>query len=83
MSHKKYQKTYDSLEFTDDFLFCKILTQDLELTRELLERILEIPIREVKEVQSQKPYSYTAFDRGIRLDVYVEDEENTVYDIEM
>lgn len=33
-------KKYEELNFTDDFMFCKILTHNLGLCRELLEIIL-------------------------------------------
>ena len=75
-------KTYEELDFTDDFLFCKILEIKPELARELLEMILQIRIREVK-VNRQVPIDQIREGRGIRLDVYAEDENNTVYDIEM
>ena len=76
-------KSYDTLDFTDDFLFCKILTTDLELTRELLEIILNTRIRKVKIAESQKGMKLTPYGRGVRLDVYVQDDENVVYDVEM
>ncbi len=75
-------KTYEELDFTDDFLFCKILELYPELARELLEMILQFPIRKVK-VNRQVSIDQIREGRGIRLDVYAEDENNTVYDIEM
>ena len=75
-------KTYEELDFTDDFLFCKILEIKPELARELLEMILQFPIRKVK-VNRQVSIDQIREGRGIRLDVYAEDENNTVYDIEM
>ena len=41
------RKTYDELEFTDDFMFSKILYSNPEICRELLELILDRKIREV------------------------------------
>jgi len=77
------QKSYDELGFTDDFLFGKIMTTHLDLAKELLELILDIRIKELRLAQSQKSEKFTPLDRGVRYDVYVEDSENTVYDIEM
>ena len=34
------EESYKSLQFTDDFLFCKILTENEDITKELLELIL-------------------------------------------
>ncbi len=76
-------KKYEELTFTDDFMFCKVLTTDLELCRDILQLLLDIPIREVRLSESQKAIEITSEGRGIRLDVYVEDENNTVFDLEM
>ena len=76
-------KTYEQLTFTDDFMFCKILSTDLDLTKDLLELILGISINKVELAQSQKELKFTPADHGVRFDVYVEDDEHTVYDIEM
>lgn len=76
-------KEYKDLKFTDDFMFCKILSTNLDLTRELLELILGVKIRKVKLTEPQKEIEILAQGRGIRLDVYVEDDKNTIYDIEM
>ena len=37
-------KSYEELTFADDFMFCKILSTDLDLTKELIEIILNINI---------------------------------------
>lgn len=76
------RKSYEELDFTDDFLFCKIMESHPELAKELLEMILQFKIRRVS-VNRQVPIDQTYDGRGIRLDVYVEDEADTVYDIEM
>lgn len=33
-------KKYEDLDFTDDFMFCKVLTSNPELCKELLELII-------------------------------------------
>lgn len=84
-------KSYNELSFIDDFMFCKILSTNPDLTKELLEIILEIKILEIRFPEPQKTIEITADGRGIRLDVYVEgdsllpesDSCKTVYDIEM
>lgn len=73
---------YKNLQFRDDFLFCKILGNNPDIARELLELILNIKIRKVV-LEPQAAIEITAEGRGIRLDVFIEDEDNTVYDIEM
>lgn len=76
-------KKYEELGFTDDFIFCKVLTDSEELCRQLLELILDMKIRKVVNVNKQKNIEITADGRGIRLDVYAEDADGTVYDVEM
>lgn len=76
-------KKYSELTFIDDFMFCKILTSKPELCKELLELILEIKINKISFSEAQKGIEPTYDGRGIRLDVYVEDADNTIYDIEM
>ena len=77
------KKEYKELLFTDDFLFCKILTNNLNLLKDLLEMILDIPIQRVELAEPQKTMEEIVDGRGIRLDVYVEDDKGTVFDIEM
>ena len=42
------EERYASLLFSDDFLFCKILTENEDITKELLELILDIKISSVR-----------------------------------
>ena len=76
-------KKFEELDFTDNFFFCKILVKNKSLCIELLELILRIKIKDIIFMTEQKPIEITVDARGVRLDVYVEDEKNTVYDIEM
>lgn len=75
-------KKYHELKFTDDFLFCKILSSDKALCKELLELVLGFKIRDIDYSDRQKDFKFSYEGKGIRLDVYAEDEEG-VYDIEM
>lgn len=73
------KKEYKELLFTDDFLFCKILTNNLNLLKDLLEMILDIPIQRVELAEPQKTMEELVDGRGIRLDVYVEDDAVKVF----
>lgn len=75
-------KKYEELNFTDDFMFCKILYNNPELCKKLLELILRTKIKEIKYLAKQESIDITSDGKGVRLDVYLED-ENKVYDIEM
>ncbi len=76
-------KEYEELLFTDDFMFCKVLENNEELCKELLELILGKRIRRINYLAKQKVIDITSDGKGVRLDVYLEDDENTVFDIEM
>jgi predicted transposase/invertase (TIGR01784 family) len=75
-------KTLKELNLEDDFLFAKVMS-DKEICKELLEKILEIDIEKVEMVEEQKTIDLLLESKGIRLDVYVRDENNTIYNVEM
>ena len=77
------QKRYDELVFTDNFLFCKIMERNPCLCRDLLEIILGVKIKRIVFTGSETAIGITPYGKSIRLDVYVADEEGTVYDLEM
>ena len=75
-------KKYSELGFTDDFLFCKILQEDPEFCKEVVETILDVKIRKIIQLDKQQMIEKTPDGRGVRLDVYLEG-DSAVYDIEM
>ena len=77
------RKEYEELEITDDFMFWNILTSRPDLCKELLELILGISIARISPPEGQKTIEMTYDAKGIRLDVYINDENGTVYDLEM
>ena len=75
-------KEFDELTISDDFMF-GIIMRDPVLCKPFLERILNIPIRKIEYPESQKVIDLTADAKSVRLDIYVEDDTHTVYNIEM
>ena len=75
-------RTIQELNLEDDFLFAKVMN-DKEICKELLEKILDIEIKKVEMVEEQKTIDLLLESKGIRLDVYVRDENNTIYNVEM
>ena len=75
-------KPYEELELKDDFMFGLIM-HDPKYVKPFLEMILKIKIRKVVYPQSQKSIDLSADAKAIRLDVYVEDDQNTVFNLEM
>lgn len=76
-------KNWENLGITNDFLFGKIM-QDSKLCKELLQRILpDLNIDHIEYPELQKSIHPDIAAKGIRLDVYVKDEKDIVYNIEM
>ena len=76
-------KDYEELSFTDDFMFGKVLQTHPDICRELIELILNVKIKVISFPDVQKSITITSDGKGIRFDAYVEDDRNTVYDVEM
>ena len=75
-------KKYEELDITDPFIFAKVMSEK-ELCKPLLENILNIKIRDIVYVDYEEIIQMTAKSKGIRLDIYVEDDDNTVFNLEM
>ena len=71
-SEKKHVKSYEELEFTDDFLFCKIMENNVDLCKELTELILNRKIGKIIPKGPQKAIEITSDGKGVRFDVYME-----------
>ena len=75
-------KPLEQQTITDNFMFGAVFS-DPEKCKALLECILDIKISRIEYVEREKTIELKGDAKGIRLDVYVEDDENTVYDIEI
>ncbi len=78
----KIQKTLQELNLEDDFLFAKVMS-DKEICRRVIEKILDIKIKVIKMPEEQKVIDILLDSKAVRLDVYVNDDKGTVYNIEM
>ena len=74
---------YGSLRFTNDFVFCHVLIENPELCKKIAELAIGRKIKEIKTPQTQKSIKESPDGKGVRFDVVFEDDESTVYDIEM
>ena len=82
MREESIMRSFEELRYRDDFMFGKVM-EDKELCREVLECLLQRPVGELTEVQTQKEIKQTSEGKPIRLDVYNEDSEGRIYDAEM
>ena len=77
------RKTYDELTFTDDFMFREVMENHPEICQELAELLTGRKVLEVRLPEAQKEEKFLYEGRGVRFDIYFEDQANTVYDVEM
>ncbi|MCI8527480.1 MAG: Rpn family recombination-promoting nuclease/putative transposase [Oscillospiraceae bacterium] len=75
-------KPFKDLSLVDDFMFSEVMRQP-ENIKPFLETLLEKKIQRVVAIDKQKDLKDTYDAHGIRLDVYLEDEHNTKYDVEV
>lgn len=75
-------KDWEDLEIRDNFLF-QCVMRNKRLCIRLLEKILGIRIRDIIYPQTEKAIEGAPLSKGVRLDVYVEDDAGTIYNIEM
>ena len=76
-------KQYEELTFTDNFMFCKIMENNPDVCKKVLEIILGKRIREISFVSKESTIDIKWNGKSVRLDVYVDDGKDTIYDIEM
>ena len=75
------RKTLRELTLKDNFMFGAVMCDEKNCKR-LLELVLEFPIERV-EVSKERSIIYHPEYKGVRLDVYAKDENNTHYNVEM
>ena len=74
---------WDSLTFANNYVFQEVL-KNKELCKYLIERILHIQIKDIRYLIAERHINSARISsKSIRLDVYVENQEGTVLDIEM
>ena len=75
-------KPLEKLTITDDFMFGAVM-RNPRYCKPLLELVLRVRIREIRYPELQKTIDERYGSKSIRLDVYVEDEAGTVYNVEI
>ena len=71
------------LGFTNDFIFCTVMEENPDLCKRLVESILGRKIESVEVIDQQRTIRNYISNKNVCLDVYFEDDKNTVYNIEM
>ena len=75
-------KPYEELTIQDNFLFQKIM-RNKRICQKTIERLLDIEVRDIVYQEEEKSIDVRLDSKSIRLDVYVNDENGTVFNIEM
>ena len=75
------KKKINELTIKDNFMFGAVMCNEKHC-RDFLEMVFGFPIARV-EVSKEKSLIYHPEYKGVRLDVYAQDENNTRYNIEM
>lgn len=76
------QKQFEELQSRDDFMFGKVM-QNKKICKRVLEILLGIEIEDIEYPETQKTINITCQGKSVRMDVYVADNMNTVYNAEM
>ena len=76
------EKAFEELQIKDDFMF-SVIMRNPKFCKPFLERILGIKISRIEYPKSQETIDISADAKSVRLDIYVEDGKETVYNIEM
>ena len=75
-------KSFDELTIQDNFIFQKVMLKK-SICKSVLERLLDISIKDIVYIQEEKTLDVSLETKSIRLDVYVNDDSGTVFNIEM
>ena len=76
------EKAFEELQIKDDFMF-SVIMRNPKFWKPFLERILGIKISHIEYPKSQETIDISADAKSVRLDIYVENGKETVYNIEM
>lgn len=77
-----YYKKFEDLTFADHYIFEKVLHENHDICKELLERLLKIKIDHIEYPEIEKTISPYYETKGVRLDVYIKD-SSKIFDIEL
>lgn len=78
----RIRKDFQELQIKDDFMF-SIVMGDPKYCKPFLERVLGFEIFHIEYLKSQEAINLAVPAKSVRLDIFVEDNEGSVYNIEM
>lgn len=82
MLNNEFEKSWENLTLSNDFLFGAVMS-NAKLCQKMLQRLLNIKITKIEYPEPQKAIDLAIDAKGVRLDIYVEDETETIYNVEI
>ena len=79
---KRKRKTLEELTIQDDYLFKRVMTEK-DICIKFVQIILGIDIKDIVYIKAEEVVKELYDSKGIRLDVYLKNEDGVVYNIEM
>ena len=76
------RKTIDDLTLMDDYMFAQVM-RNTKYLQPLLEYVLKIKISKIELIEPQKSHKEGYDSKGVRLDLYVLDENGAIYNVEV
>ena len=76
------RKTLEELTIQDDYLFKRIMSEK-DICLKFVQIILGMDIKDIAYIKTEEVMKELYDSKGIRLDVYLKDEDGIVYNIEM
>lgn len=84
IDEKYLEQKWQSLTIQDNFIFSRVMEENPDLCRQMIEMILNVKILRLDYPEREKTIESRLDSKGIRLDVYVEDEGGErSFDLEM
>ena len=80
---KSIEEKWEEASLSNNFIFCRVMSENLDLCKEFLEMLLNIKIESIRLAQPEATLNVEFYSKGIRLDVFVKDEHDRMFDIEM
>ena len=74
---------WEQATLADNFIFCKVMTANPDLCKEVLEMLIGIKIDRIKQPLAEHSLKSDYGSKGIRFDVYVKDGTGRCFDIEV
>ena len=80
---ERLNRQFDEATISNNFIFTKTMEAYPDICRRLIEKILHVKIARINYPEREKIIEERIDCKGVRLDVYVEDDANRMFNLEM